>query len=436
MGIRIKQTDERLITPSGLALVGRLVKKTSLDWQLNRIGSKEAFHKNSSCVIGYMGLLCQGKSVYDDIREMHADTEFYSQALHIESIPSAETVRQRMDALGFELAATDMIMEESAGLLVTAEILPTPTFTGHVPLDIDVSVHDNSQTKKEGVGRTYKGIDGYAPIHAYIGEEGYFVNTELREGSCHSQCDGTVEFLEDTIRMAKRITSHKLLVRLDSGNDALDNIKLFIRDKVDFVIKRNLRKECLTEWLETAVKHGEAYSPREGKTIYTGSVLRDKGLEQPLRIVFQVTVRTSLANGQLLIVPDITVDSWWTSISNPADDIIQLYHEHAICEQFHSELKTDIGLERFPSGKFDTNAAILKLAAFCYNILRIIGQSALGGDTKLIRHDVHRLRLKTVINRLMFIAGHVTRHARQIYLSLGRSNIWRNAFVRIFTALA
>jgi len=41
-------------------------------------------------------------------------------------------------------------------------------------LDIDVTPFDNSGTKKEGVSRTYKGMDGYAPIFAYLGEEGTY----------------------------------------------------------------------------------------------------------------------------------------------------------------------------------------------------------------------------------------------------------------------
>jgi S-adenosylmethionine hydrolase len=32
---------------------------------------------------------------------------------------------------------------------------------------------DNSQTRKEGVSYTYKGYDGYAPIAAYLGQEGW-----------------------------------------------------------------------------------------------------------------------------------------------------------------------------------------------------------------------------------------------------------------------
>jgi hypothetical protein len=221
---------------------------------------------------------------------------------------------------------------------------------------------------------------------------------------------------------------------MDSGNDALDNITLFIKEKVDYIIKRNLRSESIEGWLETAKQHGKVVpNTRGGKTVYIGSVLRDRGLEHPIRIVFKVTERTQLANGQLLIIPDIDVQTWWTSLENPEEDVIRLYREHATCEQFHSEIKSDIGLERFPSGKFDTNAAILKLAALALNILRVIGQTALDSDVKLTRHDVRRLRVKTVMKRLIFIAGHVVSHARQTFLGLGHSNIWRDAFVRLYT---
>ncbi len=397
--LKVMLTKERLITPSGLALVGALLEKTGLGRLLNRLGKpKEYKHQNNSCVFGYTGLLCQGKTAYEDMREMQEDPSFYCQALRINTIPSAEMTRQRLDYLGLELCAGDVIMEGSAKMLESVGAQPTPTFTGHVALDIDVSPHDNSKTKKEGVERTYKGVDGYAPIYAYIGEEGYVCNVELREGSCHSQCEGTVEFLEDTIHLARQMAAEKLLVRMDSGNDALDNLRLFVKEKetVDYMIKRNLRGESVEAWLETAKEHGKEISgTRQGKSVYIGSVWRDRGLEHPIRIVFKVTERTMLANGQILITPDIDVQTWWTSLECPEDDVIRLYREHAVCEQFHSEIKSDIGLERFPSGSFDTNAAILKLAALSLNILRVIGQTALGSGQNLTRHSVSRLRAKT-----------------------------------------
>ena len=60
---------------------------------------------------------------------------------------------------------------------------------------------------------------------------------------------------------------------------------------------------------------------------------------------------------------------YYTSLSDPDENIIELYHNHAICEQFHSEIKTDMDMERMPSGKFDTNALILKLGMIAYNVL-------------------------------------------------------------------
>ena len=57
------------------------------------------------------------------------------------------------------------------------------------------------------------------------------------------------------------------------------------------------------------------------------------------------------------------------------NDVIELYKDHATHEQFHSEFKTDMDLERLPSGKFDTNFLVCAMAAVAMNILRLIGQN-------------------------------------------------------------
>jgi len=69
-------------------------------------------------------------------------------------------------------------------------------------------------------------------------------------------------------------------------------------------------------------------------------------------------------------------------------------------------------------------------------MLRIIGQTALGAGKKLTRHDVRRLRVKTVMKRLIFIAVHVISHARQGFLSLGRGNLWRETFLKVYETFA
>ena len=54
--------------------------------------------------------------------------------------------------------------------------------------------------------------------------------------------------------------------------------------------------------------------------------------------------------------------------------VIKRYPRSATHEQFHSEIKTDLDLERLPSGKFATNDLILHLAQLAYNILRLMGR--------------------------------------------------------------
>ncbi|MBU1163476.1 MAG: hypothetical protein KKA75_04915 [Proteobacteria bacterium] len=57
--------------------------------------------------------------------------------------------------------------------------------------------------------------------------------------------------------------------------------------------------------------------------------------------------------------------------------MISIYHNHGTSEQFHSEIKSDMGLERLPSSRFASNSLVLNLAMLSYNMLWIIGQISL-----------------------------------------------------------
>ncbi len=106
---------------------------------------------------------------------------------------------------------------------------------------------------------------------AYIGTEGYAINFELREGKQHCQ-NGTVEFLQETIKLCKKLPDKPLLIRLDSGNDSIDNIAVLINEGCYFIIKRNLRRESKAEWFNMAKQYCKNITtPREGKTVYIGS---------------------------------------------------------------------------------------------------------------------------------------------------------------------
>lgn len=300
-----------------------------------------------------------------------------------------------------------------------------------------MSPFDNSKTHKEGVSRTYKGCDGYAPIFAYLGREGWLVNLELREGSQHCQ-KGTPEFLKETLRHVRSITNERILMRLDSGNDSQDNFPSDEFQNVEFIIKRNLRKEKLSAWLELAKARGQERSCRLGKRNWIGKTdIGIDGRKLPYPIVFDVTERT-IVKGQLLALPQIEVDTYWVSLQElQAQEVIDLYHDHGTSEQFHSEIKSDLDLERLPSGNFATNELILHLGMLAYNMMRIIGQESLaaadGGDAlpQPRQREVKRRGVRTVMQDFIYMAGRLIRTARQWFISFGRLNPFAHLWERL-----
>lgn len=71
-------------------------------------------------------------------------------------------------------------------------------------------------------------------------------------------------------------------------------------------------------------------------------------------MVFEVTRRTITTEGQRLLVPEIEAATFWTSLKLPAEQVVELYHPHGTSEKFHSEIKSDIGLERLCIGYIKT----------------------------------------------------------------------------------
>jgi len=401
---------------------------------------------NRDVVLTYIGILAQGHTEYDAVRILQEDEEASRLNLGLsKGVPGEATLRQRMDQIGDRLRG--VILRSNADMFRKNKVKPSANAAGYVPVDIDVTPMDNSDTKKEGVSRTYAGYDGYAPIVAYVGTEGFMADVELREGKQHCQ-KATLDFLWETLHQVRPMLGQgaKVLVRMDAGNDAAENIGVCQDNHVDYLIKRNLRQEKSEVWEFDALANeffgmegSQVLHPRDGKTVHIGSVPREISVPhadgrvttETVRIVYEVTERTIDKHGQILLLPQVEANTWWTSLTLPEEEIIALYHAHGECEQYHSELKTDMGVERLPSGKFATNALVLELAMLAYNLLRMIGQESLKGSDASVKRPVKRKRLATVIKHLILIASHFTKHARRKCLSLGRSNAWSRTFLRL-----
>lgn len=86
---------------------------------------------------------------------------------------------------------------------------------------------------------------------------------------------------------------------------------LLRKKKLTSIIKRNLSKASLQGWLKVAEEKGICCLERAGKKVFLGDIQPPvTGVENPVRLVFRVTERTIKADGQILLTPEIEVDTY------------------------------------------------------------------------------------------------------------------------------
>lgn len=441
----IGQCDEYITSNSGLALVGTAIKKrTALSQMVDKGLRLHHGIKHSDILQTYLGLLSLGKNDFEAFN-LHRDDVFFQYAMQIEQLPSAERLRQRLDE-GAKLYRP-FVEQAAIDFLVNSKVKLTPTSIGHIPIDLDVSCLDNSNSQKEGVSHTYKGFDGYAPIMGYIGEEGYCLTIELREGKQHCQT-GANGTLKRAINRACQLTKEALLVRLDAGHDdTLNFIEINKQAKarerqIDFIIKWNPRQRMDEQfWLNYAEEKGYLVEKRPGIREAVFGIVetrthKQSGLSGEFKRVMRIQELFVDKNGQALLIPEIKIEGWWTSLNETNEKVIELYNDRGTSEQYHSELKTDLDLERLPSGKFATNQLVLSCAMLVYNILRWIGQNGLTGKKSPIKHKAKRRRIRTVMQHLMYFAARLIKTGRRLKIAFGKHAPCREIFKLLYHQLA
>ncbi len=443
--IDVRQLDYDLTPVAGLALVGHYLQALHPAWRrLDAALPVRTGVSHSDIVRSYLGLLVQGKSDFDAVEGFRGDA-FFKQALGIGLLPSSPTLRQRLDAKASEMFEHVPPMIESllAGQRPDYGVLPCPW----LPLDVDTFAMDNGGTAKEGVGRTYAGVHGYCPLAAYLGEHGFCLELALRPGTQHSAAQ--TEFnVERIVPMAQRLSAAgpkaPLLLRMDAGFDSAKLMRAIHAcnapglPQVDWLIKCNPRGTDAAG-LAGQLDAGLWQSPRPGKRVALWEdTLVVPGIERPLRRVLRLVERTIDRHGQQLLVAQYELEGWSTSLPAHlgAQDLIALYAGHGTHEQFHAEFKSELDLQRLPSGKFDTNHLVCQLAALAMNVLRLMGQRALLGPDAPIRHAAKRRRIKTVMQELIYRAGRIVEHARRFVLGLGANDRAATAFARLHGELA
>ena len=435
--LNVAQGNETVSSAAGISLVGGLLRRCPSLGRLDALCLERTSHgrfPHSRSILCCVLLASLGMNDYTDIEEFTDDPVFRDAAGG--AVPSEETYRQRIEQLAADGRVFRILDDANAELL--HGVKPGRVKVGGrglVPLDIDVSVMaEPCSGRKEGTGWTYKGENGYAPIFGYLGTDGCALAAEMRPGMQHCS-KGAQAFAERCVALAGRLGLRRdeLLLRMDSGHDDREFLAALQRLGVKFIVKRNFRRED-QEAAKALVKASGREWRRDRdwsscRASLGGSDSENRFGVKGIRLFAELTVKETDRNGQRLLIPEEELECWWTNLDCNAGTCIRLYHAHGTSEQFHAELKSDMRMERLPSGKQDANALALACGLLAFNCLRRIGR--LGLDWSRRRRSVpgrkrrrERMRARTVIDGFLRVAGHVVRHAGAVTVRLGR--IFRN----------
>jgi hypothetical protein len=407
MSIKIEQSSGKINSTGGLILISRPLDKIKfskhIKKSLKRINKRSDAILSSDILLSYIGLLCMGSTAFEDIEEYRNNLTF-KYLLGIKKVPSAETLRQRLDELTLLPEVFEILLEMNL-LLIREVVLKKTSVTGMnlIVLDMDASPMDNSGSSKEKVSNTYKNFMGYCPVFAYISENGYMLNCNLRPGKDHSM-EGALDFIKKCLEITDRLgITDKILFSLDSGYDEADLIKV-INDRCYYIIKRNIRQESKEYWLDHAKSNCSWNKIRDGKFRYTGFVEHIRPAQREdienINVVIEAFETTVDREGQRLLFSEIYINTFWTNLPLEAEEVIELYHNHGTSERYHSELKPDMDVERLPSGKFVTNSLVLQLAKTAYNLLRRISIDVVEFE----KVKASRRRIRTVLFKVIYSA--------------------------------
>jgi hypothetical protein len=358
--ISIELSNNVYVNHVGLVYIAKFLNSKKFKFRIDRISK---IKKKSGAITDYdiiktfIALIALGKTDFGDV-EQYRNDKFFKKLFNLDTVPSEGTLRQRFETYDKDMWAA--IRQINAELLAihfsdqNIEINGKP----YIKLDSDVTPLNNSDSKKEGVERTYKHFDGFAPMMSYAGQSGFMVNNELRPGSAHSNCPGTVEYFAQTIELAKQITDIPWFAICDSGNDDRKLVLMLLQQGVEFIIKLNFRKEPRDKYINYAKEHGTAVVLRDGCTKYFCNWSRDAA-DKLIPLTLIVIEKTMEKNGQLCIEPVYHVEAFWNSLNLEPEKVLELYHNHGTMEQYHSEFKSDLDLEKLPSGKFSSNYSVM-----------------------------------------------------------------------------
>lgn len=301
---------------------------------------------------------------------------------------------------------------------------------------LDVDAHLVESSKAEAL-MTYEGFRGYQPLLVCWAQQHLILADEFRDGNVPASKG--IKDLVDRARAALPLREDGWLVsvRADSAAYAYEDLDHWAEQGWRFAVSADMSAGLRRETLALPAESWHFWSnERDGmvrewaEVPYVPSRQQERKDLQPYRYV---AIRIRPPQGQLL--GDGNEMRHFAVVTNDWEmdgQALLEWHrgKQGTIEQVHRVLKDELGAGVYPSGKFGTNAASLRLQVLTFNMLELFKAAGLSEEYRQARPKRLRFAIFAQVGRVVHHAGEVfLRVAQQVLEDLVRG--WRRAFRRL-----
>jgi hypothetical protein len=429
-------------------MVQRLGLPAEIDRNLELLKVHLPYHESDHVLNIAYNVLAGGMRL-EDIEQRRQDESFLN-GLEAERIPDPTTAgdfTRRFDE------ADILCLQECLNRkrLAVWKVQPAG-FLKEAFIDVDGTIAGTGGECKQGIGLSYKGIWGYAPLIVSLAntkEVLYLVNRPGQSAS-HS---GSVEWIDRSLKLVSNV-AEKITIRGDTDFTHTAHLDRWNQAGHQFILGMDAHPKVVklaeelpaSAWqkLERLPKYEILTQPRPKAFRYKEQIVIEKEFKnqvlvgediaeieyQPLKCALKYRLvilrkNISVQQGEKPLLDEIRYFFYITNRSGKAAKIVGLANGRCDQENVIEQLKNGVNAMRMPVNDLLSNWAYMVMTALAWNLKAWYGLLMPNGERGL---QIMKMEFRGFLNKIMLIPCQIVRTGRRVIYRVLAYNDWLDDF--------
>lgn len=319
-------------------------------------------------------------------------------------------------------------------------------------LDVDGTIAGTCGECKEGIGLSYKGIWGYAPLIVSLANTKEVLYLLNRPGQAASQ-SGSVEWIERAVDLVRPVAG-AVTLRGDTDFSHTEQLDRWDGQAIKFILGIDAHPKLVkiadelpsSAWqrLERLPQYQILSEPRQKAFRYKEQIVVEKEFKnqklvgediaeieyQPVKCrtkyrVIIVRKNISVQQGENALLDEIKYFFYITNRSDKAEKIVGLANGRCDQENVIEQLKNGVNAMRMPVHDLLSNWAYMVMAALAWNFKSWYGLLTPNRERGL---QLVKMEFRRFLNAIMLIPCQIVRTARRVIYRVLGYNSWLTDF--------